>query len=178
MRRQQAFTLIEMLTTLLLLAVVTAFVVADLGRTVRFNRYNSILNGMMSNLVLARSEARMRRLPVHACAANLKSNFDIQGCQPQTATLAPYRWEEGLMIFYDKVGGRSGVYDSKELLAVTPIEPALPLVLTASQRLLTFNPDGMIKASQVVLEFSVPQDGWCQRLIIFKTGISRRDDCE
>lgn len=177
MVRQQAFTLIEMLATLTLLAVVTAFVVADFGRTVRLSRYNSVLNGMMVNFALARSEARMRRLPVHACAANLKSNLDVQGCQAPTTTPAPYRWQEGLMIFYDKVGGRSGVYDSKELLAVTPIEPELPLVLTTSQRLLTFNPDGMMKVGQVVLEFSVPQDGWCQRLIIFKTGISRRDDC-
>ncbi|MFC3531712.1 GspH/FimT family pseudopilin [Vogesella facilis] len=177
MARQQAFTLLEMLVTLALLAIVTAFVVADLGRTARLNRYHAVLNGMAVNVALARSEARMRRLPVHACAANLKSNLDVQGCQAQTATPAPYRWEEGLMIFYDKVGGRSGVYDSKELLAVTPIEPGLHLLLTTSQRIVTFNPDGMMQASQVRFEFSVPQDGWCQRLVIFKTGISRQGDC-
>ncbi|MEQ6289667.1 GspH/FimT family pseudopilin [Vogesella sp. GCM10023246] len=177
MLRQQAFTLIEMLVTLALLAVVTAFVVADLGRTMRLRHYSSVLNEMVGNFALARSEARMRRLPVHACAVNLKSNLDVQGCQPQTTTPAPYRWEEGLMIFYDKVGGRSGVYDSKEQLAITAIEPGLHLMLTTSQRLLTFNPDGMMKSSQVVFEFAVPQDGWCQRLIIFRTGISRQGDC-
>lgn len=176
MLRQQAFTLIEMMVTLALLAVVTAFIVADFGRMVRQRHYHSVLNEMAGNFALARSEARMRRLPVHACALNLKSNQDVQGCQSQT-TPAPYRWEEGLMIFYDKVGGRSGVYDSKEQLAITSIKPELHLVLTASQRLLTFNPDGMMKTSQVMFEFSVPQDGWCQRLVIFRTGISSQGEC-
>ncbi|WP_174874772.1 GspH/FimT family pseudopilin [Vogesella oryzae] len=178
MERMHGFSLVEMLLTLALFTIVAGFSVLDLGRMIRVQRYHAVMKEVATHLALARAEARVRRLPVHACAANFKNNLDVQGCQSLAKMQAPYHWGEGVMVFYDKQGGRSDVYDSKELLTTAAIEPALNLQLTASQPMLTFNPDGMMRHALVVLEFSARQDAWCQRLTIYKTGLSSQRGCD
>ncbi|SCK15140.1 GspH/FimT family pseudopilin [Vogesella sp. LIG4] len=177
MVRQHGFTLIEIVAVICLLAVVMSFVAADMGSLIRRPRYEAAVRRVVANLSRARTEARLRRLPVHACAANFKSNLDLQGCLPLPKQGPPYRWEQGLIVFYDRPDGIAGVYDSKELLAVNPLDPGLPLQLSAMQQRLTFLPSGLLSESRVELEFRARQDDWCRRIVVYKAGMVRQLEC-
>lgn len=177
MRQQGGFTLIELLTAFSLLLIVLMYSVLDIGRHIRQIGYQSALQQLVAQVARARSEARLQRLPVHVCAANLKSNLDVQGCKSTRGGGAALPWSQGAMLYVDRPGGRSGIYDSKELLQLAEPVSGMTLSLRSAQPQLTFRRDGLLAGSMVEFELKALQDDWCRRLRIYQAGISTQQAC-
>lgn len=177
MRQLHGFTLIELLVALSLSLIMLLYAVADIGARIRLIGYQSALQQLSAQMARARSEARLQRLPVHVCAANLKINLDPQGCKPARTGGGAQVWTQGAMLYVDRPGGRSGVYDSKELLQLAELAPGMMLSLVSAQPQLSFHRNGLLADSWAEFELKAVQDGWCQRLRIYKAGITTQLAC-
>lgn len=94
------FTLIELIVTVTVAAIVLALAGSGFSHLIRNNRVAAQTNGLVSALNLARSEAVTRSAAVSVCASNTGT-----GC---TAT----NWEGGWIVFVD--GGTAGALDGSD----------------------------------------------------------------
>ncbi len=67
---QQAFTLLELMVTLSIVAIVMAIAVPNMSQFVKNDRLTSYSNTLLSDLMLARSKAVQRNQPVIVCASS------------------------------------------------------------------------------------------------------------
>lgn len=68
-RRHRGFSLLELLTTMAIVAMVLGFGVPNLTNFIRNNRMTAAANDLLSLATVARSEAIKRRVPVTVCAS-------------------------------------------------------------------------------------------------------------
>ncbi len=71
MKTQPGFTLIELMTTLAVLAVLLGIAVPSFQSLVRENRSTSLTNDLVAGLQVSRSEALKRRSDITLCRRNL-----------------------------------------------------------------------------------------------------------
>jgi type IV fimbrial biogenesis protein FimT len=88
---QDGVTLIELMATVAVLAIVAVFAIPEWLTTVRNNRLASQANDLVSDLALARSEAMRRGGRVTICAS-----ADGATCSGNAAD-----WREGRLVFFD-----------------------------------------------------------------------------
>jgi type IV fimbrial biogenesis protein FimT len=74
--KQSGFTLLEMMFTIALLAVIVGFGVPNLRDFVRNSRMTSAANDIVTDFNLARSEAVKRRVPVTLCKSQTLAQCD------------------------------------------------------------------------------------------------------
>lgn len=91
--RGDGFTLIEMMVSLSILAVLATIAVPSFQNLIRDNRLTAETNNLVGHLQYARSEAIKRRMPVTACAS-----ADGIVCAE-----TPH-WENGWIVFTDASG--------------------------------------------------------------------------
>jgi type IV fimbrial biogenesis protein FimT len=115
-QRWRGFTLIELMVTVALVAIVLAIGVPSFQTTIRNNRLSSYANEFLSALNLARTEAIRRRQPVVLC-----KSADGSFCQTDGKN-----WEIGWIVFVDSdPSGAKNLRDSTEpILRVWPAFPA------------------------------------------------------
>lgn len=105
MRRPPAssagFTIIELMVTIAVLAVLLTVGVPAFNDMIRNNRIANQTNAVVGALNYARSEAATRSIPVSICAANAQHD----GCAAVTT------WANGWIIFTDR-NGTAGVIDA------------------------------------------------------------------
>lgn len=89
-RRQQAFTIIELLITVTILAVLVATAIPSFRTLIANNRSTSLANEFFVALNAARSEAIKRGARVSLCASS-----DGAGCT------AAGTWQDGWIVFVD-----------------------------------------------------------------------------
>lgn len=112
------FTLVELLVTLSVAVIVLAIAVPSFAALVATNRVSVEANRLVAGLNYARAEAVRRNQPVYVCSANLKDNFDVQGCL-DAAVSGQKNWGEGLLLYADAAsGGTTASYDSNESVKV------------------------------------------------------------
>lgn len=147
-RSLRGFTLIELMVTLSVLAILTTLGVPSFMATIRDNRLATTANEMLTDLAYARSEAVTRGGSASLCASSDGSHCATSG-----------NWEQGWIVFADSNG--DGVVDSGD--SVLRIHSALaePLTLRAAadsaiQRKITF--DGMGLARRSAGQLSLCQD--------------------
>jgi type IV fimbrial biogenesis protein FimT len=87
------FTLVELMVVVALIAILLAVAVPSFKSVVQRNRIATQLNGFISDVGLARSEAIKRGLPVSLCASS-----DGANC------LETNTWHLGWMMFFDPTG--------------------------------------------------------------------------
>lgn len=105
MRTEQGFSLIELLVTIVLVAILGGIVAPSFGQFIKDNRLSAQINGLIGSLHMARSEATVRGLTVTVCAST------------DSATCNTNNWENGWIIFTDASNDGNAVVDgSDELL--------------------------------------------------------------
>ena len=93
MRKENGFTLIELMVTIALMALFAAFAIPAMNGFLERQRVNSTLNNYTNALTFARNEAIRQNLPVVVCGANISSAGQL------TASGCGTDWSEGVFVF-------------------------------------------------------------------------------
>ncbi len=104
MKKNSGFTLLELLLTLMLIAVVTAFAIPSMTEFSKNDRLTTNINSMIGHLAYARSEAVKRSSQVSMCVSN-----DTDTPNPSCTA---GNWEDGWIVYIDADG--SGTFDAAE----------------------------------------------------------------
>lgn len=143
---EHGFTLIELVITLALAAIILTFAVPNMRSFIQSNRFATQANDFIADLNYARSEAIRRRTPVSVCkSANPTSATPV--CDGN----ATNGWQEGRVIFVDANG--NGAIDAgdtslrvREPLSggatVSPVAVGNGTNSTTIANAVTFLPDG------------------------------------
>lgn len=91
MINQRAFTLIELMITLLVVAILASVAVPAYQTMVKNNRLTTQVNELVTALLYARSEAVKRSAPVAVCAST-----DTSSCSGSNT------WDTGWIVFIDE----------------------------------------------------------------------------
>lgn len=100
--RSAGFTLLELLITVSVLALLVGIGIPSFQETIRRNRLTEQTNGLLGALALARSEATKRSGTVTVCPGN--DPEDPSGCADDADWTA-----NGLIVFSDNIGDRGTV---------------------------------------------------------------------
>jgi type IV fimbrial biogenesis protein FimT len=93
MRTQRAFTMIELLTTLAVAAVLASFAGPSISTMIQNNRITSNANDMLADFAMARSEAAKRGFRVVICKAD--------PTQSTPTCSGSYNWQDGWIVYVD-----------------------------------------------------------------------------
>jgi type IV fimbrial biogenesis protein FimT len=151
--QQRAFTLIELMTGILILAVLVGLAVPSFSSFTANSRVTATTNSLVTALNLARSESMRRSTPVSVCAST-----DGATCAfAPTTTAGTYSWSGGWIVFTDGTGS-AGKLDGTDVLLQG--WPAAGGGLTASFALpyVQYDARGMMNLSSVT-SFSVYKPG-------------------
>lgn len=107
-RKMSGVTLIELVVTLSIAAILLAIGVPSFQNIVATNRIASLTNELSSALQLARSEAVTRGKTVTVCKSN-----DVSASAPSCNTVEDDGWQNGWVVFVDD--NNDGDLDSGEL---------------------------------------------------------------
>jgi type IV fimbrial biogenesis protein FimT len=109
--KSKGFTLIELMITLAIAAIVMTIGVPSFREAIRNNRLTAHTNELVASLNLARSEAVKRNAMVSVC----KSQNGTQCNNCAGGAGADTKWKEGWIVFSNnKPGGNTGCVDSPE----------------------------------------------------------------
>lgn len=104
MKKNSGFTLLELIITLTLISIVTAFAIPSMTSFTKNDRLVTNINSMVGHLAYARSEAVKRSQQVSMCVSN------------NTDTPAPSctggNWEDGWIVYIDADANNS--FDAAE----------------------------------------------------------------
>ncbi|RUM92711.1 MAG: hypothetical protein DSZ28_09270 [Thiothrix sp.] len=141
----KGFTLVEVLTIMLIVAILASIGLPGMNRMLENNRLSANTNRLVSSLYAARSEAVKRNTSAVICTRNIAGN----ACGGAGTT-----WNDGWIVFVDIDG--DGVRDANEdLLNVvekTDIkikvleEPVIDMVFVDEPINISFSEDGMVDA--------------------------------
>ncbi len=148
----RGFTLIEMMVTIALLAILIALVTPSFRDLLRDNRAAAQANALVGSLMLARSEAIKRNVPVVVCRSNTGTSC------------AGSEWEDGWILWPDT--DRDGALDPDDgdgipeageemiLQVQEPLEGGFDLGATGAA--ITYRPDGTIAGAADAFELVPP----------------------
>lgn len=177
MKKMRGFSLLELLSVLFLLSMLTLSGIYGwftMSREQQVETYSARLNTL---LLKARSEALSSHKPVYICAANLKTNKDLQGCMaspPRNNALN--HWADGVLLFKDKPGGRLEIYDSKEALHLLGRDAGTTRFEVSAPRF-EISATGVLNQSQpVIFNISDGADA-CQQIILSVPFLLRSEAC-
>lgn len=158
------FSLLQTLLVLVLISAITLFAIADWGDGHGRHAAEQYAARLHSMLLRARSEA-VQGGGAQLCPVMLKGNFDIQGCERRPLERdGGFVWSGGILLFQDQAGGRAGIYDSKEALAVQALGRGITLLV--SQPRLAIAPSGVLAGGQSVWFRFTSVHGYCRQLTL------------
>ncbi|WP_169577553.1 GspH/FimT family pseudopilin [Sinimarinibacterium sp. CAU 1509] len=133
------FTALELLVTITVAAIVTAFAAPALGSFLTANRIAAEANALVSAFSFARSEAVTRSSAISMCPYGRDAN-GVYACVNSTS------WSGGWIVFTDATG-TSGTFDGTDvLLRVFPGISGTD-TLTATVSSLRFSTEGFLNAA-------------------------------
>ncbi|WP_158253677.1 GspH/FimT family pseudopilin [Chromobacterium alticapitis] len=139
---QQGMTLAELMAAMSVAAILCALAVPTLGGAMERQRLRSHGLLLLGSANHARSEALRRNQPVYLCAANLKKNLELQGCQAPQAG-ASQQWREGGLSYAD-LGADNAAYDGGERLRLVMFDRERVSVAAPAGQL-AWLPDGQMR---------------------------------
>jgi type IV fimbrial biogenesis protein FimT len=150
MRRESAFTLVELLAVMAVAAVLLTIGVPSLRVLIQNSRLVTEVNGIVAHINLARSEAIKRRATVSLCHS-ADANAEEPACAADQTDWAGGKGS-GLLVFVDDNG--DGVLDAGETLIRRGPREAGGLSVGAAGAPLRFRPDGSLN-TVVIARFGV-----------------------
>lgn len=146
-QRQRGWTLVELLCTLGILAIVAALATPPLHRWVARHTVALQASALTSALRLARSEAIRRGQRVSLCAA--VGTPDAPRCQTRTRD-----WSQGWLVFVDE-GATPRQWDEGErLIAVQDGQGGVTITLPSNQASVSFTASGLALADNSSFDVS------------------------
>lgn len=127
--RSGGFTLIEVMVTVALLAILIAAVAPSFRGLLLDNQAATQANAVVTSLMFARSEAIKRNAPVVMCQSDAGTDCDAGN------------WADGWIVWADTNG--DGAVDADEILQTQGKLPA-SFALTAAVSDFTYRPDGSV----------------------------------
>jgi len=106
MKKNSGFTLLELILTLTLISVVTAFAIPSMTTFSKNDRLTTNINSMVGHLAYARSEAVKRSQQVSLCVSN---NTDTPN-----PSCTGGGWEDGWIVYID--ADASDTFDANETI--------------------------------------------------------------
>lgn len=144
-RRQAAYTVVELLSTIAVAATLTSVAAPGLRNMLESNRATGQANSLTSSLYLARSEAVTRSTPVSVCASD-----DGATCT------ADSDWGVGWIVFTDNIAPL-GTVDAGDLVLQSFPAASGSVQLTGSDTFLTFTANGFLQGAAVMsFEIRIP----------------------
>lgn len=113
MNRNAGFTLIELIVTLALAAIILTIGVPSFQEAIQNNRRTTQVNEFISALNITRSEAIRRGMQITMCKSTDGTNCNTTACDASTGNNC---WEKGWIIFADT--NSSGGPDAGEIINV------------------------------------------------------------
>jgi type IV fimbrial biogenesis protein FimT len=104
MIKNSGFTLIELMVTVSILAILTTVAIPGFSDLIRNTQAKALANGMVTALQFARSEAVKRNQQVNVCPGGV-----IAGC-----TAAPGAWADGWVVYVNGTATALRIWDGPE----------------------------------------------------------------
>ena len=137
---QRGFTLLELMITVAVLAILLSLGVPSFAETIRNNRVAAQTNELVTALSLARSEASKRGMPVSVCAG-------ATAC----GGAAESDWNTGWQVFTD-LDGTAGQLDGGDLLLMTSPAVVNQISVTSNNvGFVRFRADGSLMNANAIL---------------------------
>lgn len=125
--RQSGFTLIELMVTLAVAAILLTVAVPSFWAIIQDNRLTAQTNDFVTDLHLARTEAitRGRRVTMCRCASNSSGQCPESSGQFTCDTASGKNWDQGWVIFVD--ADQDAQHDGSATEPVIRVHDRLPL---------------------------------------------------
>ena len=160
--RQQGFTIVELMITVALIAIIAAIGIPSYQDVVASNRVVTSINELHAGLRLARVEA-------------VKRNADVVFCATSDSASCSGTWNDGWLIFHDADG--DGVADADELIRVGEgVHNGYNLTFSGGGTSITFLARGMTNGQSGTFKLcdSEADAGLARGIILLTTGATRR----
>lgn len=132
---QQGFTIIEMMVTLIILAIISSLAGPSFTKMIRESRVKTASNSLMTGFNLARSEAIRRGKAIHLCAVNDPT------ASPPVCNGAANGWLTGWVMFINTDNDDPIVIDAGEEIRIGDPMNGVTVVGPAGG-MVTFSPRG------------------------------------
>lgn len=162
MMRAQGFTLVELMVTVALIAILAGLGIPSFNGMIAQNRVISSINEFHSALRLARAEA-------------VKRNADVVFCASSNKTSCTGGWGSGWLVYQDADG--DGAIDNNEVIRVgDAVQSGYALTFSSIVTTITFKPRGSITTPTGTFKLC-DKDRNARRargIILLKSGATRR----
>ncbi len=153
LNRNTGFTLLELVITIALVAIVTALAAPNLRNAIQNNRLTAQSNDFAVAMQLARTEAIKRGRPVSICASDVAGGGDDPECGDN--------WSLGWMVFVDAEGsaGNTSVTVEERIRVWRPVNDDIEVDVPDSVEFFRYLPRGNLDdASGATFPFVINMD--------------------
>ena len=164
-RRNAGFTLIELVTTLSVMAICAGVALPSLGHLIEHQRASAATGSLLSHMGLARMAAISRNQRAVLCPST-----DGATCEASTD------WSRGWMLFLDEDGNRKP--DASDEILRVDLEPTsrhLRVVSTTGRQQLRYLPDGRSAGTNLTISICGKEGEVLGRVIVNNVGRPRSE---
>lgn len=147
-RLRRGFTLIELITTLTVLAVLLAFGAPAFSQLMESARVSGVLHELTASLATARIAAISRRTPISVCPSQ-----DGRNCRRDLS------WDGGWIVFADHARVARPAVDEDVLRQLGPVPEDIAIRATAGRHYLRYQPTGFGYGTNLTLRLCSRRTG-------------------